>query len=108
MTSITAIINGKSITAEAGMTILQAARANGIHIPTLCDHPAVSPFGACRICLVEAERNPKLLTACTTPITEGMVVNTNTPRVIEARKAVLELILFRHPLECFSRSRNDK
>ncbi|HRV99717.1 MAG TPA: 2Fe-2S iron-sulfur cluster-binding protein, partial [Aminobacteriaceae bacterium] len=108
MASIKAIINGKSITAESGMTILQAARANGIHIPTLCDHPALSPFGACRICLVEAEKNPKLLTSCTTPITEGMIVHTNTPRVIEARKAVLELILVRHPLECFSCASNGK
>ena len=90
------------------MTILQAARAHGIHIPTLCDHSAVSPFGACRICLVEAERSPKLLTACTTPIMEGMVVDTNTPRVIEARRAVLELILVRHPLECFSCSGNGR
>ncbi|NLD97985.1 MAG: 2Fe-2S iron-sulfur cluster binding domain-containing protein, partial [Synergistaceae bacterium] len=63
MTQIHAIINGKPITAEPGMTILQAARANGIYIPTLCDHPALSPFGACRVCLVEAEKNPKLLTS---------------------------------------------
>ena len=108
MTRIHAIINGKPITAEPGMTILQAARANGIYIPTLCDHPALSPFGACRVCLVEAEKNPKLLTSCTTPITEGMVVHTNTPRVIEARKAVVELILVRHPLDCFSCSSNGK
>lgn len=108
MAGIKTIINGKSITAEQGMTILQAARANGIHIPTLCDHPAISPFGACRICLVEAEKNPKLLSSCTTPLTEGMVVHTNTPRVIEARKAVLELILVRHPLDCFSCSSNGK
>ena len=108
MDAIQAIINGKEISAEPGMTILQAAKANGIHIPTLCDHPAVSPFGACRICLVEAEKNPKLLPACTTPLTPGMVVFTNTPKVIEARKAVLELILVRHPLNCFSCPSNGK
>jgi predicted molibdopterin-dependent oxidoreductase YjgC len=108
MDSIKAIINGREINAEPGMTILQAAKANSIHIPTLCDHPAVSPFGACRMCLVEAEKNPKLLPACTTPITAGMVVNTNTPKVIEARKAVLELILVRHPLDCFSCPSNGK
>ena len=108
MASISATMNNTTITAEPGMTILQAAQANGIHIPTLCDHPAVSPFGACRICLVEAENTPKLLPSCTTPIAPGMVIYTHSPRVLEARKAVLELILIRHPLDCFSCSSNGK
>lgn len=58
MQGIEAIINGKKIIAEPGMTILQAARANGIHIPTLCDHPVLKPVGACRVCLVEVEKTP--------------------------------------------------
>ena len=105
---ITAVINGKTITAESGSTILQAARANNIYIPTLCDHPSLPPSGACRVCLVEAERNPKLLTACTTPLTEGMVVSTNSPRVLSARKAVVEMLLIRHPLDCFSCESNGR
>ena len=100
MTGARATIDGIPVTADPDTTVLQAARAAGIYIPTLCDHHAVSPFGACRLCLVEVEGSPKLLTACTTPITDGAVIHTTTPRVIGARKAVLELILARHPLEC--------
>lgn len=100
MTGIRATIDGIHVTADHGMTVLQAARACGIYIPTLCDHPAVTPFGACRLCLVEVEGSPKLHTACTSPITEGMVIQTKNPRVARARRAVLELILDRHPLEC--------
>ena len=105
---ITAVINGRTITAKPGSTILQAARANDIRIPTLCDHPALPPSGACRVCLVEAEKNPKLLTACTTPLTEGMVVTTNSPRILAARRAVVEMILIRHPLDCFSCEANGR
>ncbi len=108
MQGIEAIINGRKIVAEPGMTILQAARANGIHIPTLCDHPVLKPVGACRVCLVEAEKNPKLLTACSTPLNPGMVVYTHSPRVLEARRAVVELLLVRHPLDCFSCTSNGK
>jgi NAD-dependent dihydropyrimidine dehydrogenase PreA subunit/ferredoxin len=97
MDAIQAIINGKEISAEPGMTILQAAKANGIHIPTLCDHPAVSPFGACRICLVEAEKNPKLLPACTTPLTPGMVVFTNTRRLSRPGKRCSSSFLYAIP-----------
>ena len=108
MESITLTIDGKTIVAERGMTILQAARRGGIHIPTLCDHPALPVAGACRICLVEVERSPKLLTACSTPAEAGMVVRTAAPRVLAARRAVVELILIRHPLDCFSCSSNGK
>ena len=108
MQGIEAIINGRTIVAEPGMTILQAARAHGIHIPTLCDHPVLKAVGACRVCLVEVEKNPKLLTACSTPLSPGMVVHTHSPRVLEARRAVVELLLIRHPLDCFSCSSNGK
>ncbi|MDD3690446.1 MAG: 2Fe-2S iron-sulfur cluster-binding protein, partial [Synergistaceae bacterium] len=90
---IKAVINGREIISEPGVTILQAARANGIRIPSLCDHPALPPSGACRVCLVEVEKNPKLLPACTTPLTDGMVADAFSPKAIEARKAVVEMIL---------------
>ncbi len=84
MAQIHAIINGKSITAEPGMTILQAARANGIHIPTLCDHPALSPFGACRVCSSDREE-PQAVDILHHPHHRGHGgAHTNTPRVIEA------------------------
>ncbi len=101
-------INGISVTAPPGTTVLQAARSANIHIPTLCDHPALPPAGACRVCLVEMEGNPKLLTSCTTPVAPGMVIHTHSPRVLEARRAVVELLLIRHPLNCFSCPSNGK
>jgi predicted molibdopterin-dependent oxidoreductase YjgC len=108
MQAIEAVIDGRKITARPGTTILEAARSNGIRIPTLCDHPALEPVGACRVCLVEVEKNPKLLTSCTTPLSPGMVVHTRSPRVLEARRAVIELLLVRHPLDCFSCSSNGR
>ena len=103
-----AIINGKNVFFEPGMTILQAARTAGIYIPVLCEHPALEVAGACRICLVEVENNPKLQTACSTPIMDGMVIDTESEKVRAARKAVIELLLIRHPLDCFSCSSNGK
>ena len=108
MQSIKAILDGREITARPGQTVLQAARDNGMYIPALCDHPALSPFGACRVCLVEVEKNPKLLPACTTPLVEGMVISSRSPKVLEARRAVVELILVCHPLDCFSCPSNGK
>lgn len=105
---IKAVINGREIISEPGVTILQAARANGIRIPSLCDHPALPPSGACRVCLVEVEKNPKLLPACTTPLTDGMVADAFSPKAIAARKAVVEMILIRHPLDCFSCESNGR
>jgi predicted molibdopterin-dependent oxidoreductase YjgC len=108
MQGIELTINGTKVTAQAGMTILEAARSADIRIPTLCDHPAVPPAGACRVCLVEMEGNPKLLTSCATPVTPGMVIHTHSPRALEARRAVVELLLVRHPLDCFSCASNGK
>ena len=103
-----AIINGKNVFFEPGMTILQVARTAGIYIPVLCEHPALEVAGACRICLVEVENNPKLQTACSTPLMDGMVIDTESEKVRAARKAVIELLLIRHPLDCFSCSSNGK
>ncbi|MGB9735063.1 MAG: 2Fe-2S iron-sulfur cluster-binding protein [bacterium] len=93
-------IDGKKITVEQGTTVLEAARANGIEIPHFCYHEAFKSGGLCRMCLVEIEKMPKLQTACTTLVTEGMVVRTTTDRVKQARSAILEFILTNHPLDC--------
>jgi NADH dehydrogenase/NADH:ubiquinone oxidoreductase subunit G len=95
-------IDGKEIQAETGVTILQAARQEEIYIPILCDHPALPPEGACRICLVEIEGQHALHPACTYPISEGMEVSTNTPRIRAARKFNLELLISDHPLDCMT------
>lgn len=93
-------INGKDFEAEEGSTILDVARANGIHIPTLCYHPQLSIHGGCRICMVEVKGLPKPVTSCTTPITKDMDIQTDTHVVIKQRETVLELLLSDHPLEC--------
>ena len=98
MVSLT--IDGKKVTVEEGMTILKAAEKLGIEIPTLCFHDKLEPVGACRMCLVEVEKVPKLQVACATVVSEGMVVKTNTPQVIKARKGILEFLLINHPLDC--------
>ena len=94
------IIDGKQYEVENNLTIIQAAKQNGIHIPHFCWHPKLSVSGNCRVCLVEVEKMPKLVIACATQVTEGMVVNTKSERVIKSRNAVLEFILINHPLDC--------
>jgi len=93
-------IDGTEIEVEKGITVIQAAEKLGIEIPRYCYHPGLSIVGVCRICLVEIERMPKLQVACYTPVTDDMVVHTNTERVREARQAVLEFLLVNHPLDC--------
>ena len=92
MAIVNITIDGKKLQAQPGQTVLQAAQAAGIDIPTLCDHPALQSYGACRLCLVEIERQRTLQPACTFPITEGMVVYTESEKVVEARKFVLEML----------------
>ena len=104
------VLNGKTVSAEEGMTVLEAAKAAGIYIPSLCYHPYISPTGTCRICAVEVEGMRGLPCSCTLPATEGMVVRTETPRVQEFRRTTLECILSEHPkicLECHRRERCD-
>ena len=100
-------INGRNVSVEDGATILQAAKQAGIRIPTLCSYGELNTLAACRICVVEVEGEPRLTTACNTPVHEGMVVRTNTPRVIEARRGVLELILSEHDTSCTTCLRDD-
>ena len=102
MPVVNVTINGKKIQAQMGQTIIQAARENGIEIPVLCDHPALPPEGACRLCLVEIERQRSLQPACTFPVTEGLVIHTHSPKVMEARKFTLELLVSDHPLDCMT------
>lgn len=93
-------IDGKQIEFKQGQTIIQAAADYGIDIPHFCYHPKLSVSGNCRICLVEVERMPKLVIACATVASDGMVVHTNSEKTIAARNAVMEFILINHPLDC--------
>lgn len=93
-------INGKNITVEEGTTILQAAKDNGIYIPTLCYDNAVKVYGACGLCVVEAEGIPKLLRSCSAKCSEGMVVNTESKRVVQSRKIAMELLMSAHDGDC--------
>jgi NADH-quinone oxidoreductase subunit G len=93
-------IDGKAIDFKPGQTIIEAARDHGIEIPHFCWHPKLSVSGNCRICLVEVEKMPKLVIACSTLASEGMVVHTNSEKVIAAQNAVMEFLLINHPLDC--------
>lgn len=93
-------INGKNITVEEGTTILQAAKDNGIYIPTLCYDDAVKVYGACGLCVVEAEGIPKLMRSCSAKCSEGMVVNTESKRVVQSRKIAMELLMSAHDGDC--------
>ncbi len=100
MADVTITVNGKKITAPQGTLLIDACKNVGIEIPSFCYYPGLSLQGACRMCLVEIEKMPKMQTACTTPIAEGMVVQTETEKVVQARKSMLELLLANHPLDC--------
>jgi NADH-quinone oxidoreductase subunit G/NADP-reducing hydrogenase subunit HndD len=99
-------INNQKIVAEEGLTILEAAKQNGIHIPSLCYMKDVHQMGACRICVVEVEGAKTLQASCITQIVEGMVVKTNTDRVRNARKVLYELMLSDHSQDCLTCTRN--
>ena len=86
-------INGKNIEVPEGTTVLRAAENNGITIPTLCDHPTLTPYGGCRLCVVEVKGARVPMTACTLPVSQGMVVETETPGLVESRQTILELLL---------------
>jgi NADH-quinone oxidoreductase subunit G len=98
--SVTLTINGQQLVAPKGMLLVEAAKLVGIDIPIFCYEPRLKPVGACRMCLVQIEKLPRLQTACTTPVAADMVVHTNTPEVIAAQNGVLELLLANHPLDC--------
>lgn len=99
-------IDGEKIEVPEGTTILQAASLLNVHIPTLCYHEDQAVKAVCRICVVEVEGQRLLPAACSTPVSEGMVVKTASPKVIAARKNIMELILARHPQDCLNCSKN--
>lgn len=88
-------INGLEVSVEKGMTVLEAARFLGFPIPTLCHHEGLSPYGACRLCVVEIGEGPRarLVSSCTYPAEEGLVVRTASKRVVRARRVIIELLL---------------
>jgi len=100
METVTLTIDGRQLAVEKGKTVLQAAIEHGIKVPYYCYHPGLGIDGSCRVCLVKIEKMPKLQTACSTPVGEGMVVMTGTPEVVEARASVFEFLLINHPLDC--------
>jgi len=100
MAEVSLTIDGRKITAQPDQTVLEAATANGIEIPTLCHDPRLVPFGACRLCLVELQGAKGPVTACTTRVSEGMVVNTRTDETVALRKLALEFLLSEHHGDC--------
>ena len=93
-------IDGQSVQAPAGTLLINAAKQAGIEIPAFCYYDGLSLQAACRMCLVEVEKTPKLQVACTLPVAEGMVVQTDSPQVRQSRKGMLEFLLTHHPLDC--------
>ncbi len=100
METVTLTIDGQAVTVQKGTTVLQAAIQAGIYVPFYCYHPGLGIDGSCRVCIVKVEKMPKLQTACSTICTEGMVVSTTAPEVVDARAGVFEFLLLNHPLDC--------
>jgi NADH-quinone oxidoreductase subunit G len=100
MADVNITVDGKKVTAPAGTLLIEACKSVGIEVPSFCYYPNLSLQGACRMCLVKVEKMPKLQTACTTVISEGMIVSTDTPEIHQARKGMVELLLGNHPLDC--------
>jgi ferredoxin len=95
-------IDGQDVTAQSGMTVMEAANLAGIYIPKLCNHPDLSPFGACRLCITKIEKMKGLPCACTTPATDGMIVVTKDDELADLRKEIMSLILENHPHACLT------
>jgi NADH-quinone oxidoreductase subunit G len=98
--TVTLTIDGKTVTVPKGTVVVDAAKTVDIEIPVFCYHEKLGPFGCCRMCLVEVEKMPKMTTACTLTVGEGMVVKTGTEKVEKAQRGVLEFTLLNHPLDC--------
>jgi NADH-quinone oxidoreductase subunit G len=100
MPDVNITVDGKKVSAPAGTLLIEACKSVGIEVPSFCYYPGLSLQGACRMCLVKIEKMPKLQTACTTVITEGMTVTTESDEIRQARKGMVELLLGNHPLDC--------
>jgi NADH-quinone oxidoreductase subunit G len=97
---VTLTVDGKKVAAPAGTLLLEACKTVGIEVPSFCYYPNLSLQGACRMCLVKVEKMPKLQTACTTVVSEGMIVTSDSDEIKQARKSMLEMLLGNHPLDC--------
>jgi len=106
MANMTLTINGKEVTVPAGTSILDAAQGAGFFVPTFCYDPALPIYGGCRICMVEVKGARTLVASCGAEVANGMVVETESPAVVEARKTILELLLANHPAECITCEKN--
>src|SRR5271155_1999346 len=93
-------MNGRELTAEKGTLLIEAARQNGIEIPSFCYYEGLALQAACRMCLVDVEKMPRMQVACTLPVAPGMVVHTDSSNVRETRKSTRELLFPNHPLDC--------
>ena len=108
LSNVKVTIDGTSVEVPSNYTILEAARKADVHVPTLCYLKGINEVGACRVCLVEVEGARALCTACVYPVSDGMVIKTNSARVRNTRKATLELILSDHNQNCLECIRNKK
>lgn len=106
METVNITIDGSQFEVPKNFTVLEAAQTAGVKVPTLCNHPELRPEGNCRVCVVEVKGARSLVASCVYPVSDGMVVNTNTPAVRDARKMVVELLLANHPQDCLSCQRN--
>ena len=106
MEMVTVYIDDTEIKVPSDYTVLKAAQKAGVRIPTLCYLKDINQIGACRVCLVEIEKARGLQASCVYPVSEGLRVHTHTPKVLQARKAVVELLLSNHPQDCLTCSRN--
>ena len=97
---VTFSVDGREVVAKPGTNMVDAAKTVGVEIPTYCYHPRLSVAASCRMCMVESSTAPKLVPACQTPIAEGMAVKTNTPKVRDQQKMVMEFLLLNHPVDC--------
>ncbi|MEW6334829.1 MAG: NADH-dependent [FeFe] hydrogenase, group A6 [Thermodesulfobacteriota bacterium] len=101
-------VDGRTVEAKEGDTILAALRQEGIHVPTLCHMEGLLPSGSCRMCIVELEGAPTFVPACSYPVAAGMKIQTNSPRVLDARRTIVELLLSNHPDDCLYCTRSGK
>lgn len=107
MSQVTITIDGLQISADEGMTVLQAAQANNIYIPNLCNHPDLKPAGLCRVCVVKMD-DWKIAISCKLPVKEGMVISTEDPEVQQIRKNTVELLVANHPMTCLTCAADSK
>ena len=108
MGKIQLTIDDQKVSVDEGASVLEAARAHGIYVPTLCHSPTLAPYGGCRMCIVEIEGTGGLPTACTTGAADGMVVRTDTEKVNRVRRMVCEMLIADHPADCLSCSSNQR